>query len=175
MNRFQVRALVRLLLTVVFGFVAFDLLENWYRRAETSAISDGMTAIGIQGVNHVYGTHILVAPPHNAPFFASVSASCSALGATVAFTAIALFLLHGSIARRALAVVAAVALVMVMNFIRIGLSLAVGLWSGSQAMVTFHDWIGTIIGLAAVLGGFTVFVFMLLPSNRRLLAVARGS
>ena len=69
----------------------------------------------------------------------------------------------------------AVVMVSFLNFVRIGLSIVVGLHSGSHAMVTFHDWVGTIIGLFAILGGFSVFVFMLLPSNKQLLAGARGS
>jgi hypothetical protein len=41
-------------------------------------------------------------------------------------------------------------------------------------MVVFHDWVGTIFGMFFVLLGFTLFVFMLLPSNKRLLEASRG-
>ena len=36
-------------------------------------------------------------------------------------------------------------------------------------------WVGTIFGMFFVLLGFTLFVFMLLPSNKRLLEASRGS
>jgi hypothetical protein len=35
-------------------------------------------------------------------------------------------------------------------------------------MTVFHDWVGTAFGLLYVLGAFTLYLWVLLPSNRRL-------
>ena len=41
-----------------------------------------------------------------------------------------------------------------------------------HGLVVFHDWVGTVFGLLYVLGGFTLFLFLLLPSNKQLLKEA---
>lgn len=172
MNRHLAAALLRLVCTLGVALVAFALLHESWRRIEASVIAHALTDVGVSGAGQVYGTHILVEPQHSAPFLANVTSSCSALGSILAFAAIATFLLHASIARRVLAVLSASALVVVCNCVRIALALGVGVHWGSHAMVAFHDWIGTIIGLFSVLAGFTLFVFTLLPSNKRLLEAA---
>jgi exosortase/archaeosortase family protein len=128
----------------------------------------------MNGVSHVYGTRVLVEPPHALPFLASVTPSCSALGALLAFTTIAVFLVPGPPKRRLLAAGAAGGLVVIANIVRIGLSLGVGVHFGSHAMVVAHDWIGTLIGLFAVLAGFTVFMFLLLPDGEQLAEATVG-
>ena len=35
--------------------------------------------------------------------------------------------------------------------------------TGAHAMVLVHDWVGTLLGFFAVLAGFTLFMFLLLP------------
>ena len=69
----------------------------------------------------------------------------------------------------------AAGLVLLCNLLRIGLSIVVGIESNSHGLVVFHDWVGTAFGLLYVLGGFTAFLFLLLPSNARLLAEATGA
>ena len=174
MNRHLALALVRLFCTLASAFVAFELLHDWSRRVEARAIANALTEVGVTGASQVYGSRILVEPSHAAPFLATVTPSCSALGAVLTFLAIAIFLLHGPIGRRALAVCVAAAIVIGCNMIRIGLALLVGLHAGSHAMVVFHDWVGTAFGLLSILAGFTFFVFVLLPSNKRLLEAALG-
>jgi exosortase/archaeosortase family protein len=127
-----------------------------------------LSAFGVDRAWHVYGTSVLVAPQHAAPFVAVVTPSCSALGALLAFSAIALFLVPGPRLRRALAAGTASALVVIVNIVRIALSVVVGFRFGSHAMVVVHDWIGTLLGFFAVLAGFTLFMFLLLPKGSHL-------
>jgi len=174
MNRHLAYALLRLFCTLVSAFVAFELLHEWSRRFEARAVARVMTDVGITGANQVYGSRILVRPSHAAPFLATVTPSCSALGAVLTFIAIAVFMLHGPLGRRVLAVAVAAGVVTGGNMVRISLALVVGLHAGSHAMVVFHDWVGTALGLLSILAGFTFFVFVLLPSNRKLLEAALG-
>ena len=55
------------------------------------------------------------------------------------------------------------------NFLRIGLSTYVGVRTSAQGLTVFHDWVGTAFGLLYVLAGFTLYLWVLLPSNRTLL------
>jgi exosortase/archaeosortase family protein len=174
MNRHLATAIVRLTVTIAFVFIAFGLLHEPSRRLEARLVAWSMTTVGFTGIGHVYGTKVLVLPAHSRAFLATVTPSCSALAAVLTFVAIATFLLHGPIARRVLAVAVAAGVVIVCNVVRIALSLGVGLHSGSHGMIVFHDWVGTIFGMFYVLLGFTLFVFMLLPSNKRLLAASNN-
>ncbi len=174
MNRHLSSAVARLVCTLASAYVAFELLHDASRRLEANAVAFALGDLGVAGASQVYGARILVRPSHSAPFLATVTPSCSALGAVLAFVSIALFMLHGPLPRRVLAVLVACAAVVVCNMLRIGLSVAVGVHSGAHAMVVFHDWVGTLFGLLSILGGFMLFVFTLLPSNKRLLAAALG-
>jgi exosortase/archaeosortase family protein len=174
MNRQWAIVLVRLGLTfasVWFGFLA--LITPW-RHAEANAVIGALDRLGIHRVYGSYGNKILVLPLGGHPFVAEISPSCSALAAVLAFAAIALLLFAGPVRRRLAAFVAAAGLVVVCNLIRIGLSIIVGIESNAHGLVVFHDWVGTAFGLVYVLGGFTAFLFLLLPSNARLLAEANG-
>jgi carbamoyl-phosphate synthase large subunit len=66
----------------------------------------------------------------------------------------------------------AAGLVLVCNMLRIAMSIWVGLETSEHGLVVFHDWVGTVFGLLYVLGGFTLFLFLLLPSNKQLLKEA---
>jgi len=171
-NRHLLIALTRVACTVIFVFLAFNSLHRVWRRGEARFIANTLRSLGVPGATRAYGPEVLVSPARSAPFLATLSPSCSSLGAILAFTAMAVFLLHGPPHRRLAAVLLASCAVAMANFVRIGLALGVGARYGEHAMVVFHDWVGTIIGLFSVLGGFTVFVFVLLPSNKRLLEAA---
>jgi exosortase/archaeosortase family protein len=164
-NRHLAHAFIRLVCTIGVAVGGFYLLQQPWRKAEIQTVARMMSTAGMKGASHVYGTSVLVAPAHAAPFLAVIAPSCSALGALLAFSTIAMFLVSGPASRRAVAAVAAGALVVIVNIVRIALSLGVGVNYGSQAMVTVHDWIGTLLGLFAVLAGFTVFMYLLLPHD----------
>jgi exosortase/archaeosortase family protein len=173
-NRHLAHAFIRLVCTIVVAVGGFYLLQEPWRKAEIRTVSRMLSTAGMNRASHVYGTSVLVAPAHAAPFIAVVAPSCSALGALLAFSTIAMFLVSGPRSRRALAALAAGALVVVVNIVRIALSLGVGVNFGSHAMVTVHDWIGTLLGLFAVLSGFTVFMYLLLPHESQRPEISLG-
>jgi len=169
-SRHVLGVVVRLLLTFAVPIVVFALLLDPWRETEASTISTILGNLGVTGASHAFGYQILVLPAASAPFLATISPSCSALAAILAFASISLFLVRGDVVRRFLAFLAAATIVVVCNMIRIGLSVYVGIKTDAGGLTVFHDWVGTGFGLLYVLGGFTVYLWVLLPSNRTLLS-----
>jgi exosortase/archaeosortase family protein len=172
MNRQWGIVVVRLGLTFASVWIGFVALIDPWRHAEAGAVIRALKTLGVHRVYGSYGNKILVVPYGGHPFIAVISPSCSALAAVLAFGAIALLLFEGPLRRRLGAFLAAAGLVLVCNLLRIGLSIVVGVETNAHGLVVFHDWVGTAFGLLYVLGGFTAFLFLLLPSNTRLLAEA---
>jgi exosortase/archaeosortase family protein len=169
-NRHILGVIVRLTLTFAVPVVVFELLLDPWRDTEASTVAGILGDLGIAGASQAFGHQILVLPASAAPFLATISPSCSALAAILAFASISLFLVRGEPVRRLTAFLAASAIVISCNLLRIGLSVYVGLETDVKGLTLFHDWIGTAFGLLYVLGGFTIYLWVLLPSNRRLLA-----
>lgn len=172
MNRHLLAVITRLTLTFASVFIAFSLLVDPWRRYEARAVTSALSLLGVAGASRSYGNEILVIPNSSSPFLATISPSCSALAAVLTFVAISVFLLRGEPMRRVVAAIGASMLVFVCNLIRIGLSVLVGVYTDSHGLVVFHDWVGTAFGLMYVLGGFTLFLWLLLPSNDLLLKEA---
>jgi exosortase/archaeosortase family protein len=170
MNGHVIGVVVRLLLTFAMPIVVFALVLDPWRETEASTISSILANLGVAGASHAFGYQILVLPAASAPFLATISPSCSALAAILAFASISLFLVRGDAVRRFIAFLAAALIVLVCNMVRIGLSVYVGIKTDAGGLTLFHDWVGTAFGLLYVLGGFTVYLWVLLPSNHTLLA-----
>ena len=169
MNRHVVGVIIRLTLTFGVTVALFWLLLDPWRDLEAQILANAFNALGETGASRAFGYQILVIPRTSAPFLATISPSCSALAALLAFGSISLFLVTGDALRRLVAFLAAAALILACNFLRIGLSIWVGLRTDVQGLTVFHDWVGTAFGLLYVLGGFTLYLWVLLPSNRTLL------
>lgn len=169
MRRSVVGVIVRLVLAFGVTVVLFWLLIDQWRNWEAKILAAMFGAIGVAGASQAFGHQILVLPEHAAPFLATISPSCSSLAAILAFGAISAFVVRGPVRRRLLAFGAASLVVLVCNFLRIGLSMYVGLRTDAQGLTVFHDWVGTAFGILYVLGGFTLYLWVLLPSNRALL------
>jgi exosortase/archaeosortase family protein len=168
-NRQGVAVLARLFVAFGATILAFWLLIDPWRNVEAGTVSRLFRSVGARGASQSFGNQILVIPNHSSPFLATISPSCSALAALLAFGAIAVFVVRSDPRRRFLAFLAAAALILLCNFVRIGLSVYVGIQTSAQGLTVFHDWIGTAFGILYVLGGFTLFLWVLLPSNRTLL------
>jgi exosortase/archaeosortase family protein len=168
MNRRTLAVLARL--GVAFGLtvVVFWALINPWRNIEARVVTTLFDSLGARGASQSFGNQILVIPTHSLPFLATISPSCSALAALIAFAAIAIFLVRDDPRRRLMAFSAAAAVILVCNFLRISLSIYVGLRTDAQGLTVFHDWVGTAFGILYVLAGFTLFLWVLLPSNRTL-------
>ena len=107
MNRHLAHAFIRLVCTIGVAVGGFYLLQEPWRKAELRTVVGMLAVADINRASHVYGTSVLVAPAHAAPFLAVVAPSCSALGALLAFATIAMFLVSGPASRRAIAAAAA--------------------------------------------------------------------
>jgi exosortase/archaeosortase family protein len=176
MNRRILVVLGRLTVACGAVFVLFWLLIGPWRNVEANWIGGLFGVLGLDRASQSFGNQILVLPNHSAPFLATISPSCSALAAVLGFGAVTVFIVRGDPRRRLLAFGAAALVVLLCNFIRIGLSMYVGMRTGAQGLTVFHDWVGTAFGLLYVLGGFTLYLWVLLPSNRTLLKeYANGS
>jgi len=160
---------IRLVLAFGVTIGLFGLLIDPWRDWEARVLASMFRAFGVQGASQAFGNQILVLPHHATPFLATISPSCSALAAILGFGAISAFVVRGSVQRRLLAFSAASLVVLCCNFLRIGLSMYVGLRTDAQGLTVFHDWVGTAFGILYVLGGFTLYLWVLLPSNRALL------
>jgi len=174
-NRNWLRVVGRLGLTFGTVYAGFVLLLDPWRYAEADAVTWALNVVGVDRVRGGYGNQVLVMPEHHRAFLASISPSCSALAAVLAFGAIALFLVRGEPRRRLVAFAGAAGVVLVCNMVRIALSIWVGLVTSEHGLTVFHDWVGTAFGLIYVLGGFTLFLFLLLPSNQQLLKEATNA
>ena len=165
----MLNVVVRLALAFGVTIGLFWLLVTPWRNVEAQIIAGIFQALGVPRASQAFGNQILVLPMHSAPFLATITPSCSALAAILGFAAISLFVVSGPIQRRALAFLAASTVVLACNFLRIGLSTYVGVRTSAQGLTVFHDWVGTAFGLVYVLAGFTLYLWVLLPSNKTLL------
>jgi exosortase/archaeosortase family protein len=112
-------------------------------------------------VNHTY---FQLLPPGQVAFRAQLTPYCSSLIPILALASIGFFILHGTWLRRAVSVGAATALVLLCNVARISSSLWMGYEFGGNALVLFHDWIGTFFALAYTMAGFFLMLYLLLPT-----------
>ena len=176
MSRHWLQVVARLALTFGTVYVGFVLLLDPWRDGEANAVTSVLNVVGVDRVRGGFGNQILVMPSDHHAFLASISPSCSALAAILAFGAIALFLVRGEPRRRFLAFSGAA-----LPHAWSATSCASRCRSSSASrpsqhgLVVFHDWVGTAFGLLYVLGGFTLFLFLLLPSNKQLLKEATNA
>ena len=139
----NVPVVARVILVIVADIGGFVLFQHDARVAETWLASELAGLIGLGRFSVVKGTSVLVTPLHQTPFFVLVTSSCSSISSVCSIACLACLLRGVPLARRTLALLAAVAAVVVGNVVRIAASLTVGLASGRIALVLFHDWVGS--------------------------------
>jgi|GEM_PF-2051193 len=174
MNRHVLGVVARMLLTFAVTIWLFELLVDPWRAKEASIVAGALESLGAHGASQTFGSRVLVIPDAATPFLATISPSCSGLAAILAFGAISAFLVRAEPVRRVLAFLAAASLIMVCNLLRIGLSIWVGTHTDAHGLTLFHDWVGTAFGILYILGGFAIFLWVLLPSPGRLLKEHEG-
>ena len=123
----------RVIAVIVADIGAFVLFQHDARVAETWLASELAGLIGPGRFSVVKGTSVLVTPLHETPFFVLVTSSCSSISSVCSIACLACLLRGVPLARRTLALLAAVAAVVVGNVVRIAASLTVGLASGRIA------------------------------------------
>jgi exosortase/archaeosortase family protein len=158
---------VVLVACVVAAMSGFFLLVDPIRRLEIAAAVLLARPFGGR-VSAVGGDLIQGLPAAALPFRATVTPFCSSLIPILALGSISMFILAGSIARRAAAFAIAAATILCCNVIRIAASVLVGLRAGPAGLALFHDWVGTGFALAYTLGGFMLMLYVLLPKVGRM-------
>jgi exosortase/archaeosortase family protein len=168
MNPRARRALLRVALIVTVSIVGFVLFQHAARSIETHTAERIVRIVGGSKRSFVLSsTSIVVVPFHGQAFRAVVTPSCSSIASVLAIACLSTLAPPAPRRRRALAVAAAVATVALGNITRIAASVITGLFLGRSSLVLFHDWVGGIMTYVYTLGGFIVYLYILLPDRRR--------
>ena len=168
MNPRARHALLRVALILTVSIVGFVVFQHAARSLETHTAALLVRAVGGHKRSFVLAsTSIVVVPFHGQAFRAVVTPSCSSIASVLAITCLSTLAPPAPRRRRALAVGAAIATVALGNITRIAASVIVGLFAGRSSLVLFHDWVGGIMTYVYTLGGFIVFLYLLLPDRRR--------
>lgn len=159
------RVLLELLGVVAFCTAGFYLLSEPVRLVEVPLIVWGLHLVGVDAVAAL-GTNIVLASPEGY-LTAAVTPSCSALLAVLALAALAGSVLRGQGWRTVGALIVTSALLVFLNGLRIGASVALGTVLGRSALGLFHDWVGTVANFVFTITGFVIMIWLLLPSPIR--------
>lgn len=161
MNRRRTTVFSALAGAIAIAFVGFFKLSNGLRDIEQQLV---IRLLHSGRRIELFGNHYFqVLPKSNGAFRAQLTPFCSSLVPILALAAISAFVLNGSPARRVFAFVCAAAVIVGCNVLRVAASLWIGLQVGARGLVLFHDWIGTIFGIAYTMLGFFLMLFLLLP------------
>jgi exosortase/archaeosortase family protein len=161
MNRRRVIVFSALGAALVLAFVGFYQLSGPLRDLEQRLV---VSILHSGNRVSVVGDHYFqVLPTGHRAFRAQLTPFCSSLVPVLALGAISAFVLSGPWRRRLLAFLGAAAIIIVCNVLRVGASVWIGLHVGARGLVLFHDWIGTVFGLAYTMLGFFFMLYLLLP------------
>jgi exosortase/archaeosortase family protein len=158
-------AALRALFVVGGSVVGFALLQGWFRRIECRLAN--LTLDLLPGQAHTRlstEASIIVFPLHDSPFRAIVTPACSSLASVLAIGCLASVAMPRS-RRRVVACVAATAVVVIGNVLRIALSTGAGIVAGRASLVLFHDWVGGVMTLVYTVGGYVLLLWLLLPAG----------
>ncbi|WP_409331123.1 exosortase/archaeosortase family protein [Trujillonella humicola] len=155
-------ALAAAICLVGFRYVTGPLreLEAWGLAQVLALFYPGRVASVVPG-------QVLMFPGDGVIIDAVVTASCSSILSVLGLTALTAVVLRGRKLHALGGLLFAVAVLLVLNHVRLLLSALAGMWWGDGALVLFHDWIGTLWNLAATLGGFLLMVWITLPTLER--------
>ena len=166
MSRRARSALLRVALIVTVSVVGFVVFQHAARSLETHVAELMVRAVGGSKRSFVLSsTSIVVVPFHGQAFRVVVTPSCSSIASVLAIACLSTLAPPAPRGRRALAVAAAIATVSLGNITRIAASVIIGLFAGRSSLVLFHDWVGGIMTYVYTLGGFIVFLYILLPGS----------
>ena len=160
--------LVRVGVALAIVAVGFVLLQAGARAVEARATVALLRALGSDRVFVGGGPDIVITPATHDAFIAVITPSCSALASVLALSCLGLLSGSAPWPRRAGALAAALLLVVVGNLLRIAGSAAAGLVMGSASLVLFHDWVGSVFGVAYTMFGYLLMLYLLLPKRQGL-------
>jgi exosortase/archaeosortase family protein len=156
---------VRILVVLAVAVSGFALLQGPSRQLEAQASTSLLRAAGARGVFAGSGDSILVLPSGRPAFRAVVTPACSALSSVLCIVCLASFAPRRRRWAWARGLLCATTVVVAGNIVRIATSVAVGLLAGRASLVLFHDLVGSAFAFAYTLGGYVLFLYLLLPAN----------
>jgi exosortase/archaeosortase family protein len=163
MNRRRAVVFSSLAMALFVAVAGFQLLNGPARKLEAVLIMAALRPAGSRA-SVVDQTYFQLLPPGQVAFRAQLTPYCSSIVPILALVTIGFFILHGTVLRRVLSVGAAAALVLLCNVARISGSLWMGYEFGGNALVLFHDWLGTFFALVYTMAGFFLMLYLLLPT-----------
>jgi exosortase/archaeosortase family protein len=163
MNRRRLVVFTSLAASLIVAMGGFNLLNEPARRLEAWLVMVSLRPVGSRA-SVVNQNFFQLLPPNQVAFRAQLTPYCSSLIPILALATIGFFILHGTWLRRLVSVGAAAALVLFCNVVRISGSLWMGYAFGGNALVLFHDWIGTLFALIYTMAGFFLMLYLLLPT-----------
>lgn len=158
-------AFPRTLVILAASIVGFLLLQHDARVAESHAVAALLSLAGAHGTHVLLGTYIRVLPAPHGLLIAAVTPSCSSLASLVAVSCLAAASGRRSRGRTFGALLAALTVIATGNILRMAATLAVGLLAGRAVLVFFHNWVGGIFTFIYVLGGYVLFLYLVLPKR----------
>ncbi|MGA5702516.1 hypothetical protein [Peterkaempfera bronchialis] len=137
--------------------------------AEAAATAFLARSTGLEMTRELPGTNLVHGFHGYQPYFIRITPSCSALTVGAAAAGVSLFILGGTGRQRIGGAVLAVLLLSLGNLARLVAVVWVGHGAGIPAMVTFHDWGGTVFSYALLLAAVLLLIAVRLPraGNRR--------
>ena len=159
--------LLDLALSAAICVVGFAYLAEPMQRWEAAALARVLGWIAPGRTSGTLPTHVLLFPARGGVIDAVVTASCSSVLSVLGLTALTTAILRGRGLHAVGGLLVAVTALLVTNHLRLLLSALAGLWWGADALVMFHDWVGTVWNLVATLGGFLLMVWVALPPLER--------
>ncbi len=160
-------AFLRVFVVLFISIAGFLLIESPFRVGESHVVAALLGLVGADSTRVPYDTVIEIFPSDGPSLLASITMSCSSLSSLLAIACLA-FLGPNRLRRRwwsALGV--ALVVVALGNILRIALSLGTGLLAGRDALILFHDWVGGVFAFIYTLGGYILFLYLVLPRHGR--------
>ena len=153
-----------ILLAAIVGFI---FLQYPDRVLESHAVAGLLSLAGAHGTHVVLGTNIDVLPAEHGLLLASLTPACCSLASLLAVACIGVASGAGKRSRRFAALGVALAVILLGNILRMAAVLAVGLFAGNSVLVLFHNWVAGIFTFVYVLGGYVLFLYLVLPDRRQ--------
>jgi len=166
-GRRRLSVFAELLLAVAVCFAGYRYAASWFQVNEARWVAGALRLLGLDRVSGVLPGHILVFRTGGGVLNAEVTASCSAVLSVLGLTALTLTVLRSRRLHAVVGLVAAAAGVVLLNDLRLAFSTVAGLWWGKDALLLFHDWVGTVWTFASTLVGFLLMVCLTLPAAER--------
>lgn len=159
--------LAELLLALAICLVGYYFGAPWLQVQEATWTVTALRLVGFDGISGVLPGHVLIFRDGGDVLVAEVTASCSSILSVVGLTALTVVAFRQRRGHALIGLVVSLAVIVVLNGLRLVISTLAGLWFGQPSMVLFHDWVGTLWNLASTLGGFLLMVCVALPTSER--------